>query len=429
MTTQALYQIFLEFPTVCTDTRNITKDCLFFALKGEHFDANQFAEEAIEKGAAYAIIDQCKFKKNDKFICVKNVLETLQQLAAFHRQHFNIPILGITGTNGKTTTKELTNAILSTTYNTLATKGNLNNHIGVPLMLLQITDATEIAIIEMGASQPGDIKLLCEIANPTLGLITNIGTAHIEGFGSEKNLFLTKKELFDYVIKHNGTIFYNADNKKLRAIKYDNAITYGTSKNYQVYGEIEKSDFYLKLIIHHDEHSYPIKTSLVGNYNLENILAAFSVGQFFNIQPEEVIHAISNYIPQNNRSQFIETKNNRIIADAYNANPSSMAAAISNFETMTGNSKILILGDMLELGKISVTAHQELINNINTTAFEKIFLVGENFSLTKFNEPKITSFKSTDEIKSFFKINPLKNKFILLKGSRGMALEKIIEVL
>jgi len=429
MTTQALYQIFLEFPTISTDTRNITKNCLFFALKGDHFDANQFAEDAIEKGAAYAIIDHCKFKKNDKFICVKNVLETLQQLAAFHRRHFNIPILGITGTNGKTTTKELTNAILSTTYNTLATKGNLNNHIGVPLMLLQITDATEIAIIEMGASKQGDIKLLCDIANPTLGLITNIGTAHIEGFGSEKNLFLTKKELFDHVIKHNGCIFYNAENKQFRAIDYDNSIMYSTSNNYQVHGELIKSDFYLKLVIHYNEHSYPIKTNLIGSYNLENILAAFSVGQFFNIDTEKAIQAISNYIPQNNRSQFIETKNNRIISDAYNANPSSMAAAISNFETMAGNSKILILGDMLELGKISYTAHQELINNLNTTAFEKIFLVGKNFSLTKFNNPGIISFKSTNEIKSFLKINPLINKFILLKGSRGMALEKISEVL
>jgi len=429
MTTQELYQIFLKFPTISTDTRNITKNCLFFALKGEHFDANQFAEKALEKGAAYAIIDNCKFKKNNQFICVNDVLETLQQLAAFHRRHFNIPILGITGTNGKTTTKELTNAILSTTYNTLATKGNLNNHIGVPLMLLQITDTTEIAIIEMGASKSGDIKFLCDIANPTLGLITNIGTAHIEGFGSEKKLFLTKKELFDYVIKNNGCIFYNADNKQFRAINYDNSITYCLSKDCKIQGKLATSDFYLKLIINYNEQIYPIKTNLIGNYNLENILAAFSVGQFFNVQPEKAILAISNYIPQNNRSQFIETKNNRIIADAYNANPSSMAAAISNFETIHGNSKILILGDMLELGKISIKAHQELINNLKNTAFDKIFLVGKNFSLTKFDTPKIMSFKTTDEIKSFLKINPLINKFILLKGSRGMALEKIIEVL
>ena len=430
MTVQDLYQIFLEFPIVSTDTRKIKKDCLFFALKGENFNGNKFAEEAINKGAAYAIIDNPELKKNDQFIYVDDVLKTLQQLARIHRNHFNIPLLGITGTNGKTTTKELAAAILSTNYNVLATKGNLNNHIGVPLMLLQITDETEIAIIEMGASKRGDIEELCNIANPTLGLITNIGTAHIEGFGSAENLLLTKKELFDAVIQNKGTIFYSCEQNNFENINYKNTITYGSSKNCTVSGTISQNDFFLQMDINYNDTNITVKTNLVGNYNFENVLAAFSIGLFFNIQPQEATNAISNYYPENNRSQFLETPNNQIIADAYNANPSSMIAAISNFASLsTTKQKVLILGDMLELGKVSKTEHQNLINIIEQYDFESIFLVGKSFFETETEKSHFQKFKTATELKTYLTSNPLENKLILLKGSRGIALEKIIEIL
>ncbi len=430
MTIQDLYQIFLEFPVVSTDTRKITKDCLFFALKGKNFDGNQFAADAITKGAAFAIVDNCKLEKNNHFICVDDVLETLQQLATIHRNHFNIPVIGITGTNGKTTTKELTAALLSTTYNVLATKGNLNNHIGVPLMLLQITDETEIAIIEMGASKRGDIQELCKIANPNLGLITNIGTAHIEGFGSTENLLLTKKELFDAVMANNGTIFYCCDKNFFEAINFKNTITYGSSKDCFIQGKILGNNFFLQMEVNYNEVTYPIETRLVGNYNFENVLAAFSIGHFFGIQPEKTINAIAEYTPENNRSQLLETENNKIIADAYNANPSSMTAAISNLtNTASEQPKVLILGDMLELGKISDFEHQKLVNELKSLKFEAYYLVGPSFYTVKTNDSRFHQFNTTSELKSFLTANPLKNKLILLKGSRGIALEKIIEVL
>ena len=430
MTIKDLYQIFLEFPTVSTDTRNIKKDCLFFALKGENFDGNKFAEEAIEKGAAYAIIDNPNLKENKQFIYVNDTLKTLQQLAAIHRNHFKIPLIGITGTNGKTTTKELIAAILSTNYKVLATKGNLNNHIGVPLMLLQITDETEIAIIEMGASKRGDIKELCDIANPTLGLITNIGTAHIEGFGSAENLLLTKKELFDAVIQNKGTIFYSCEQNNFRDIKYQNAITYGLSKNCVINGTVSQSNFFLQMNINYNGINIPIKTNLVGSYNSENVLAAFSVGHFFSIHPEKAINAISNYYPDNNRSQFLETSHNQIIADAYNANPSSMKAAISNFASLSSTKqKVVILGDMLELGKVSKIEHQNIINELGQYNLETIFLVGNSFFQAETDNIKFQKYKTTTELKAYLSANPLKDKLILLKGSRGIALEKIIEVL
>ncbi|RKX17020.1 MAG: UDP-N-acetylmuramoyl-tripeptide--D-alanyl-D-alanine ligase, partial [Candidatus Zixiibacteriota bacterium] len=334
------------------------------------------------------------------------------------------------GTNGKTTTKELVAAILSSNYNVLATKGNLNNHIGVPLMLLQITDETEIAIIEMGANKRGDIKELCDIANPTLGLITNIGTAHIEGFGSAESLFLTKKELFDAVIQNKGTIFYSCNQNNFENIEYKNTITYGSSKDCTIFGNVLQNGFFFHMNINYNDANIAIKTNLVGNYNFENVLAAFSIGHFFNIPPEKAIDAISNYYPDNNRSQFLETPHNQIIADAYNANPSSMKVAISNFALLsTTKQKVLILGDMLELGKISKAEHQNLINELEKSDFETIFLVGNSFFSTKTNKIQFQKFKTTTELKTHLSANPLKNKLILLKGSRGIALEKIIEVL
>jgi len=430
MTIQDLYSIFFKFPIICTDSRKIIKDCLFFALKGENFDGAKFAGEAIDKGAAFAIIDNCKYAKGKQFICVDNVLKTLQELANYHRNHFDIPVLGITGTNGKTTTKELIAKILATSYNIVATKGNLNNHIGLPLMLLQITNSTEIAVLEMGASKRGDIKELCNIANPTLGLITNIGTAHIEGFGSLENLYHTKKELFDSVITNQGTIFFNKDYSYFKSIDYIKSITYGTSENTIIRGKILNSDLFLKLAITLNNNIHILETKFIGKYNFENILAAVSVGHFFNIPIQKAIEAISCYIPDNNRSQLIETGRNKIISDAYNANPTSMMAAISNFMSIAVSiPKTLILGDMLELGKISSQEHQNIVKQLENMSFEKIFLVGNLFFKTQTKSSAFLKFLSTEELKNYLNENPITGNMILIKGSRGIALENIIKLL
>ncbi len=429
-TAENIYEIFLEYPVVSIDTRTIEEDSLFFALKGDNFNGNKFAEAALNKGAVYAIIDEPEYKKDDRYICVDNVLETLQQVAAIHRKHFSIPILGITGTNGKTTTKELIAAVLETDYNVLATKGNLNNHIGVPLTILQITDETEIAIIEMGASKRGDIKELCDIAQPDFGLITNIGTAHIEGFGSTLNVYLTKKELFDSVIEKNGRVFYNSDNSYFNKTDYSNASIYGTDSDCTIHGTSIEGNMFLNVETRIDEETFIINTNLIGNYNIVNVLAAVAIGNFFGISNEKIKTSIEKYRPFNNRSQLIDTESNTIIADAYNANPNSMQAALQNFHDIkTDKQKVLILGDMLELGSVSKEEHIKLYNEIKELGFVEIYLIGKIFSENIKPYALTKVFNNTQELSEYIKQNPIRNKFILLKGSRGIALEKILEEL
>lgn len=431
ITIDTIYDIFLEYPVISTDTRIIKKDSIFFALKGNNFNGNAFAQDAIAKGAAYSIIDEPKYCKDKHCICVDNVLETLQQLATIHRNHFPVPVLGITGTNGKTTTKELIASVLATDYNILATKGNLNNHIGLPLMVLQITDETEIAIFEMGASKRGDIKKLCEIAQPDYGLVTNIGTAHIESFGNTENVYFTKKELFDSVMKKNGKIFFNPNNPYFKKLNYGNITVFGRDKNCKIHCKTNDHNIYLNIEAHIDENHFNINTNLVGNYNIDNVLAALTVGNFFGISNEKIKAAIENYRPTNNRSQLIETKRNTIIADAYNANPDSMHAALQNFHDINSNKeKVLILGDMLELGSISNDEHFKLYKEIKTLGFLEIYLVGKQFyEVIKQSDALTEVFESTHELFKYVRQHPINNKLILLKGSRGIALEKIIDEL
>jgi len=430
MTINELYKIYQKHPQITTDSRFATKDGLFFALKGEHFDGNVFAQKAIENGCAYAIIDNPKFFKSKQFILVEDVLSTLQQLAHDHRQQLKIPVIAITGTNGKTTTKELLASVLSKKYNVAYTQGNLNNHIGVPLTILSFTENTEIGIVEMGANHPGEIKNLCTIADPRYGLITNIGRAHLEGFRTFDNIIKTKNELYDYVTQNNGTVFYNAKDQIVSQLIIGNndAVSYGDQKESKVYGVIKKDGIFLKLEAVIEQKSYTIETKLVGDYNINNVLAAIAIGNYFNVDNKKIIKAIEQYKPDNNRSQFIKTENNSLFLDAYNANPTSVKAAIKNFEQLNIPHKTLILGDMFELGDNALNDHYDVINNIDTKNYEYIFLVGELFASLKVDE-HILQFANVDLFKNWLKKNPVKGFNILIKGSRGNRLERLVEFL
>jgi len=334
MKIENLYQLFLDHPKITTDSRLVEDNSLFFGLKGENFNGNAFAEKAIENGCAYAIIDDPDFKKGGQYILVENVLSALQQLAYYHRQQINIPVIGITGSNGKTTTKELVASVLSKKYNVSFTQGNLNNHIGVPLTILSFTKNTAIGIVEMGANHLGEIKPLCSIADPDYGLITNIGKAHLEGFRTFDNIIKTKNELYEYVAQKKGKIFYNANDKILSQLTAGNndAISYGDQKQSKVFGFLEKDGIFLKLKAGIESKYYTIQSKLIGDYNLDNVLAAIAIGNFFQVDDTSIVHAIENYKPDNNRSQYLKTKQNQIFLDAYNANPTSVKAAIKNFE-------------------------------------------------------------------------------------------------
>lgn len=422
MKIEDLYGIYKQYPNVNTDTRSISNGQLFFALKGANFNGNTYAEEALKKGAAYAIIDEAAHKVNDQCILVEDVLKTLQQLANFHRSQLSIPFLGITGSNGKTTTKELINAVLSTKFKTLATKGNLNNHIGVPLTVLSIDESIEFAIIEMGANKPGDIKELSEIADPDFGIITNIGKAHLEGFGGLEGVIKTKSELYDHIRAKSGTIFINATNSILEKTSQEikDKIEY-QGKDYQ--GQLINEPGFLKL---KNETGEIIETHLVGSYNFENVIAALCIGKYFGVDPSEAAKAIRNYSPTNNRSQLIKGKTNTIIMDAYNANPSSMTAALSNFKESPYPTKIVILGDMLELGKDSGTEHQNIVQIAQSEAFSEAYFVGQEFLKWKNNEH---FFESKDTLIEVIKAKPINNAAILIKGSRGIKLEELSEYL
>lgn len=420
-TMNQIYKLFLEHPFVSTDTRNIIPNSIFFALKGENFNGNKFAIDALNKGASWAICDE-QNEKHDRIILVDDVLKTLQGVAKIHRESLSIPIIGITGTNGKTTTKELLFSVLSSNFNVQATKGNLNNHIGVPLTILSITALHQIAIVEMGANHIGEIAELCEIAQPTHGIITNIGKAHLEGFGSIEGVIKTKKALYDFINRTQGTLFVDSDSTLLLELSEGiKKQTYGT-QNANIQGEIINITPHLSLLVN---HSFAIESNLVGGYNLKNILAAVCVGTFFKIEMNDIAKSIKEYHPTNNRSQFIESKTNKIILDAYNANPSSMTEALCNINNIEHHRKVLILGDMLELGAKSLEEHRVIIEKISETKNILTILVGSQFMESN-NNSMNHCFVTVNEAIEFIKQNPISNSLILIKGSRGIKMESVL---
>ena len=408
---------------VATDTRKITEGCLFFGLKGPNFNGNKFTKEALKKGASYAVIDEEEFSIEGKTFLVEDVLTTLQNLALHHRKQFNIPIIGITGTNGKTTTKELIGAVLSSRYNILITQGNLNNHIGVPLTMLQLGKHHQIAVVEMGASKKGDIKELAEIVMPTYGLITNIGKAHLEGFGDLETIKETKLELYNNIIENNGQIIVNQDDELLmkKIPKNIKKYTYGLI-NGIVKGKVISFKPTIDIAIVLDNITHQVSTSLLGGYNLMNVLASVSIGKVFEINNSSIISSIENYSPNNNRSQLIKTSKNTVIADCYNANPTSTLQSLISLKSMKDINKIAILGDMLELGDQSEKEHQLIVNYLEENEI-KAFLVGDCYLKTKTNFSK---FNTTENLSNYLKKKKIYNHIILLKGSRGIQLEKVI---
>ena len=418
MQIQKLYQFFLKHPIICTDSRKIVKDSIFFSLKGKNFNGNKFAEKAIKDGCSFAVVDEKEFATNDKFILVDDVLGTLQNLAKHHRTLLNIPIIGITGTNGKTTSKELINAVLSSEKCCYATKGNFNNHIGVPLSILEITSSHEIAIIEMGANHIGEIAFLCNISQPIFGVITNIGKAHLEGFGSFESVIKAKSELYNYIQKNNGNVFVNNEAELLIELA-DNIrkTTYGKNGDYK--GSIASNIPFVS--VQFGENS--IISNLIGDYQFYNIMLAISVGKYFEITDKNIKKAIESYTPKNNRSEIIKTKSNTIILDAYNANPSSMTAMLHSFAKQNYENKLCILGDMLEMGNTSLQEHKAIIDLANELKLECIFIG------TEFAQVHKQVYNSADKFSEFLKEKPIKNKTILLKGSRGITLEKLVELL
>ena len=422
-----LYDLFIHNPQITTDSRNCPKGSIFFALKGDKFDGNQYAGKALASGCVYAVIDNPDYYIGERTILVDNVLKTLQQLAHHHRKVLGLPIIGITGTNGKTTTKELLAAVLSTKFNLLYTEGNFNNHIGVPLTLLRLTHDHEMAVIEMGASHPGDIKELVDIVHPNYGIITNVGRAHLEGFGSFEGVIRTKGELYDYIRRSKGKIFIKKENEYLQSIaKGIEQITYGNGDDAFASGQVVSCDPFLVFNWKQQGKLHTVETHMIGSYNLDNVLAAVAVGRFFKIPAERISRAITAYEPTNNRSQFKKTENNELIIDAYNANPSSMKVALDNFITMPVQPKAIILGDMRELGPTSNELHAEVVEQIKKGQFDKVFLCGEHFSkVGKEFSPFATTEAMTEELRR----QPLKGYHILIKGSHSMGLEKLADIL
>ena len=446
-TTEQLYQHYLQHPVISTDTRKIAAGSLFFALKGDKFDANTFALQALEAGAAYAIIDNPDYQANDQCLLVADVLTTLQDLARYHRKQLTIPVVGLTGTNGKTTTKELINAVLSQHFTTLATQGNLNNHIGVPLTILGINPSHQVAVIEMGANHIKEIELLCSIAQPTHGLITNVGKAHLEGFGSIEGVKIAKGELYDFLsreVRKSGSLeagvaFINSNNPILMAMQAARKfavppVFYGDAIDDLVTGEITENAPLLSLQWTNNSsgQSYDVKTQLTGAYNLDNILAAICIGIYFKLTPAEINAGIEGYQPTNNRSQIVQTATNTLICDYYNANPSSMAVAIENIGKITAPRKVLILGDMFELGAESVQEHKAIIEKALATEVDERIFIGKDFQkaisgISHGQSAKI--YPTAEDAIAGLKADPIKNSTILIKGSRGMALERLVELL
>ena len=444
MDIKELYQLYQQHPCITTDSRDCPKDSIFLALKGESFDGNKFAASAIEKGCAYAFIDEPEYKQDDRFILVDNCLQTFKDLAREHRRQFDIPVIGITGTNGKTTTKELIATVLQQKYNVLYTQGNFNNDVGVPKTLFRLTKEHEIAVIEMGASHPGDIKTLVETAEPTCGLITNVGKAHLQGFGSFEGVIKTKCELYDFLrSRKDSLIFINADNEHLiDQIGEEEEIwlsPYSTDPEKQyncISGEIIACDPFLKfrwreplMVLEEEGRStkwHKVQTQLIGSYNIDNLLAAIAVGINFGVERKKICEALEKYVPSNNRSQMTVTAKNHLVVDAYNANPSSMQAALENFSLMQADHKMAILGQMGELGADSNKEHRQLVSYLEATGFDEIWLVGDNFrdipcSFRKFHD--------VEEVKAAIQEHCPEGFYILIKGSNSNKLFQLPELL
>ncbi|MDA3927788.1 MAG: UDP-N-acetylmuramoyl-tripeptide--D-alanyl-D-alanine ligase [Prolixibacteraceae bacterium] len=431
ITIEELYKLFKKHQIVFTDSRQSENGGLFFALKGENFDGNKFALKAIADGADYAVVDQKELKSETNCILVDDVLQTLQKLANYHRNQFDHPILAITGTNGKTTTKELLASVLSQKYNVLATKGNFNNHIGVPLTLLSIKDEHDFALIEMGANHPGEIEFLCKIAEPDYGLITNVGKAHLEGFGSFEGVKKTKGEMYKFIAQHGLGVFINTDNAHLLSMINPKMVQYtyaSEDQKAELKGEPDRNDVFVVAKVLFAKGWLYLKSNLTGSYNFENILAAARIGVFFGIDPLLIQKGIEKYVPANNRSQLVTKGSTAVLVDCYNANPSSMEVSIKNFIEINRQNKLLILGDMLELGDDAIVEHQKVVSQIQNSAIKDVVLIGTNFKET--NVPVF--FKKFDSINEY--INQLQteefdNRFVLLKGSRGIQLEKLLDKL
>lgn len=434
-----LYKLYQQHPLITTDSRDCPEGSIFFALKGESFDGNRFAKAALEKGCAYAVIDEREFAEegNRRLILVDNVLTTFKELAREHRRRFDIPVIGITGTNGKTTTKELIAAVLGEKYNVMYTRGNFNNDVGVPKTLFSLRPEHEIAVVEMGASHPGDIKALVDYVEPTCGLITNVGRAHLQGFGSFEGVKRTKGELYDFLESHNGLLFLNESNPDLMEMaaqrNFGRIISYGRDEGGNVEGEVIDCSPFLNFRWRQHLHAgqmpanaYEVETHLIGAYNLDNMLAAIAVGLHFGVSPAQINHALGHYIPSNNRSQLETTEHNRLIVDAYNANPSSMAAAIDNFKLMKAERKMAILGDMLELGAVSDEEHQKTVDALAAAGIKEVWLVGEEFGKT---HTAFRKFKNVDEVKAAIAAHRPEDYYILIKGSNGIHLSQLPELL
>ena len=427
-----LYKLFCRYPIVSTDSRNCPSGSIFFALKGDHFDGNDYIEQVLRQGAAYAVGDKRILPKDERIIIVDDVLQTLQNLANYHRKQMNAKVIGITGTNGKTTTKELIATALSSKYSVLFTPGNLNNHIGVPLTLLQLNPWHEFAVIEMGANHSGEIMDLCNITDPDYGIITNVGRAHLEGFGSFEGILRTKTELYTYLKEKRGIIFANKDNPILKDF-YEglSLIFYGTSSlDTFISGEMLNSSPTLSLSWKKGSEKNEIKTHLIGNYNLENVLAAICIASYFNVEADCINNALSDYIPSNNRSQELKTEKNHLILDAYNANPSSMCAALENFNMQNSYPKMVILGEMKELGTYSNEEHKILLEQLSQSEINEVILVGEAFNK---QDSLILShwktFSTTEDLIAYLEFSDYKGFHILIKGSRGNRLERILPYL
>ena len=424
MTIEALHRLFLETPKACTDTRKIEGPCIFFALRGDNFDGNKFALSALEKGATLAVVDDAEIARDDRFLLVPDVLKTLQDLALHHRRHFGTQVLALTGSNGKTTTKELIHAVLQKKYATIATQGNLNNHIGVPLTLLNITGATEIAIVEMGANHQKEIAFLCTLAEPDFGYITNFGKAHLEGFGGVEGVIKGKSELYDHLKSHKKFLFFNADDpiQREKLSGYDKKLGFSTKDVHHRLITFEGAQPHVKLRVDQEL----ISTRLIGHYNFGNCCAAILIGEYFNVPQEAIKAAIESYYPINNRSQFLKRNGMAIVLDAYNANPSSMRLALENFNNMEGGNKMVFLGDMFELGEDTAAEHQNIASLAESMDFSATYLIGEHFSETESNGKK---FRSFDSLSEYLKENPIAEGTLLIKASRGMALERILDLL
>ena len=425
MQIKELYELFLAHPSVETDTRKLKAGDIFFALKGPNFDANQFAQKALLDGAAYTVVDEYDGPDDSRILKVTDVLNSLQELAKYHRQQFNIPFIAITGSNGKTTTKELVHEVLSSTFKTYTTQGNLNNHIGIPLTILKVKADAEIAIIEMGANHQKEIEAYCQYTLPTHGIITNCGKAHLEGFGGEAGVRKGKGELFDYLKAVKGTVFIMNDYEYLQEIAKGMAEikTYGT-RDAEITGEVKNSAGFLEVLITKGAEIDTIYTQLIGEYNLPNVLAAVAVGKYFKVADEKIKLALENYTPSNSRSQLIEKGSNKIILDAYNANPSSMKAAIENFAKMEGGNKVLLLGGMMELGAESIAEHQNIISLIDNYKWKAVVLVGGDYHKLKHS---YVNFENATQAREWLQQQNFTNTQLLVKGSRSMQMEKVLE--